>query len=404
MSARLRIPYGLTLIGVLGIAAAPAGAQTQTFADVQAGLGYSTNPEMRLDGVGSGFGRVSVFGFHGWGTERSSTNISAYVENSTYFRRYSNKQLFDLNAATTRQVSEKVRLFGNLGFSGDFGAQLSSRFYGAPVGTVTVDPTFADNSVIVVNPDLAALNQRQYRINAQTGASLVLSPRDSLNTTLGAQRVFFSGDSDVLNYNLYDATAGYQRQLDERISIGLRAIASYADYRLGRSILSYGPQVTGSIRLAENLQASGAIGLVRTEQDTGTVGGRDNSIDLAFDGSLCRTLASERMCARASRRTQSSVLGTAPTSSSINVDYSRRLNARDQLQASFAVVTTGAERELGFGRRTFYTVAGSFDRKMSDRVSAGVNLAARRLNTVGPDPKEDLGGSLFIRTRFGSVR
>lgn len=405
MSARLLNPCGLTLMGILCVSAAPASAQsrTQTYADVQLGLGYSSNPELRVDGVGSGFGRVSVFGFHGWGTERSNSNISAYVENSTYFRRYSNRQLFDLNASTSRQVSEKVRVFGNLGFSSDFGAQLSSRFFGAPVGSVPVDPSLVDNSVIVVNPDLTALNQRQYRINAQTGASFILSQRDSLNTTFGAQRVFFSGNGDVLDYNLYDASTGYQRQLNERVSVGLRAIASYADYKLGRSILSYGPQVTGSIQLSQTLEASVAIGLVRTEQDLGPIVGDEGSTDLAFDASLCRQLANERLCARASRRTQSSVLGTAPTSSSINVSYWRQLNALNQVQASFAVVTTGGERNLAFGRQTFYTLAGAYDRKINDRISAGVNLSARKLNLSGPNPKDDFGGSLFVRTRFGSV-
>jgi hypothetical protein len=33
-----------------------------------------------------------------------------------------------------------------------------------------------------------------------------------------------------------------------------------------------------------------------------------------------------------------------------------------------------------------------------------VTVAARRLNLAGPDPKTDVGGSIFIRNRFGSVR
>ena len=78
MSNRIRISCVLIGSSLLGLTAAPAGAQTQTFVDLQAGLGYSTNPLMQVgNAVGSGFGRVSAFGFHGWKSERSETNLSA---------------------------------------------------------------------------------------------------------------------------------------------------------------------------------------------------------------------------------------------------------------------------------------------------------------------------------------
>lgn len=385
-------------------AAAPAQAQTETFLDLQAGIGYSTNPEMRIDGAGSAFGRISAYGYHGWGTERSRSNISAYVENSTYFRRYGNRQLFSVNANNSTQVSETVTVFGTAGFSGDFGAQLSSRFFGAPVNVAPVNPLIPDGAVVIVNPDLAALSQRQYRIYGNGGVSYTLSPRDSIIATLGAQRAFFKGNSgNLLDYNQYDTSLAWQRQVNERLSAGVRLIASKADYTLGRSVVTYGPQLTADLRLDETLQLGGAIGFVRTERDLGPLG-RDNSTDLAFDASACRNLEYERMCARIARRTQSDSIGAAPTSSSVTADYSRRLNARDQLQAAFAFTTTDAARDFGIGRQNFYSLSGSFDRKISPRLSAGINVAARKFTTGGPDPKADIGGSLFIRNRFGSVR
>ena len=67
-------------------------------------------------------------------------------------------------------------------------------------------------------------------------------------------------------------------------------------------------------------------------------------------------------------------------------------------------MTTGAVPEINTGRQNLYTLAGSFDRKINTRLSAGVNLTARKYTFAGPDPKADIGGSLFIRNRFGSVR
>jgi hypothetical protein len=354
-------------------AAAPASAQdqNQTYVDVQGGLGYSSNPDLRVDGVGSGFARVSAYGFHGWGDERSNSNISAYVENSSYFRRLGNRQIFSLNAANATSVNEKVRVFGSLAFSGDFGAQLSSRFFGPPADAIQVDPLIPPTSVIVVTPDLLALTQRQYRVGGTVGASYVLSPRDSLTGTIGASRVWYkggaAGNGDLLDQNLYDASMTWRRQFTERVSAGIRLIAGRADYTLGRTILTYGPQVTADLQLSESTQLGGAIGFVRTERDFGPVGADRNSTDLALDGSLCRTLEYE-------------------------------------IQAGVAFITTGDVREIGVGRQNFYSLSGSFDRRISPRLSAGVSLAARKFTISGPDPKADLGASLFIRNRFGSIR
>jgi hypothetical protein len=407
-----QILWALAGASVVSLAAAPAPAsaqgQNQTYVDVQGGLGYSSNPNLRVDGVGSGFARVSAYGFHGWGDERSNSNVSAYVENTSYFRRLGNQQVFSLNAANATSVNEKVRVFGSLAFSGDFGAQLSSRFFGPPADAIQVDPLIPPTSVIVVTPDLLALTQRQYRVGGTVGASYVLSPRDSLTGTIGASRVWFkggaAGNGDLLDQNLYDASMTWRRQFTERVSAGIRLIAGRADYTLGRTILTYGPQVTADLQLSESTQLGGAVGFVRTERDFGPVGADRNSTDLALDASLCRTLEYERFCGRVGRRTQSVAIGAAPTSTSLTADYSRRLSARDQIQAGVAFVTTGDLREIGLGRQNFYSLSGSFDRRISPRLSAGVSLAARKFTISGPDPKADLGGSLFIRNRFGSIR
>ena len=409
MSAKhfLRALAGTSL---LAVAAVPAGAQTQTFVDLEAGLGYSSNPLLLLNGRSSGFGRLSARGYHGWGNEKSNTSLSAYAENTSYFRDLGNRQLFALDANTTSQVSETVRLNGELRFSSDFGAQLSSRFFGAPTEAAPTPapapgaPVFPDQNVIVVNPDLATLNQRQYRLNAKGGATIVLSPRDFLNTSLGAQRVWFNSANEALNYSLYDTSVGFGRRLNERVSVGVRGIASYADYSLNRSIFSYGPQLTADAQLSQFWRLSGAVGFVRTETDLGAIGGKRGSTDLAFEASVCRRLQYEDVCLGASRQSQSSALVAAPSSTAVNATYARRLSAKDQLQASLSIVRTSEEQSIGLGRQTFYSVAGSYDRRINTRLSAGVNLAARKLNTFGPDPKNDIGGSFYVRTRLGSVR
>ena len=60
------------------------------------------------------------------------------------------------------------------------------------------------------------------------GASFVISPRDSLNFSVGAQRAWFTGGaaagSDLLDHDLYDASVAWRRQINERLSAGVRFI------------------------------------------------------------------------------------------------------------------------------------------------------------------------------------
>lgn len=384
---------------------ASAQGRVQTFLDLQAGLGYSTNPLLNSgDDTGSVFARVSGYGVLAWRGERSATTLSGYVENSTYFNRYSTKQIFSLSAHTERSVSERVRIFGDLGFSGDIGGQLSSRIYAVPSAPVIPDPTVPP-SFVGVDPTLYGLTGRQYRISGQVGAALTLTARDSLNVSAGAQRVFSGGDNNDLNYNLYDAAIGYDRQLNERLTVGGRLVAQHANYNIGGSVTSIGPQATVRAQLSEQWIATAAVGFVHTRQDVGLDEDTDSSVDLAVDGSLCRNLESERICARVARRSQSTVIGGASTSTSAGLEYYRRLNRRDTVQIN-AYAARAAALRAPFANQdsTFYTVAASFDRTVSDRLSAGANLSARRLSRVGPDPKTDLGGSVFVRYRVGDVR
>ncbi|GAA4000696.1 hypothetical protein GCM10022211_09020 [Sphingomonas humi] len=390
------------------LSAAPAAAQNRTYLDVSGALGYSTNPDLSLVGRSSAYGRVSANGYHSWGGERSNTSLSAYVENSYYFRRLSNRQLFSLNAFNTTRVSETTRLYGGLSFSGDFGAQLSSRFFVAPTDpnpTDGTDPVIPPSVVVLVSPDLVALSQRQYRVSGSGGGEFRLSPVDTLVASVGAQHVFYGGNNQaLLDSTQYDGALGYQRQLSERLSLGGRLIGTRTDYSLGRGITSYGAQLTVSAQLAELLSLTAAAGLTRTEQDFGNLGGKTSGTDLALDASLCRTLEFERFCLRAARRAQGVAFGVAPTSTSASLDYSRRLGAKDQVQASFAYVTTDAASRLFTTKQSFYSASGSYDRSITDRLSAGVSASVRKLSIAGNDPKTDVGGSLFIRNRFGSVR
>lgn len=403
MSRRL-VSTGLLAASAVAVPTA-AEARSQTYVDVTAGAGYSTNPLLAPgDSTGSAFARVSLYGFHGWSTERTSTSVSAFVENSSYSRNYGNKQVFSLAANTNFAANEKVRLFGSLGFSGDIGGQLGSRYYGVPAGSVTPDPAIP-TPIVLIDPNLYSLNQRQYTLSGSTGASVVLSPKDSMNLTFGAQHLFVSGSS-VLDYTSYNSTVGYSRQLNERWSVGGRVLAQYADYKFGRSIFEVGPQVTFQAQLNERWNLNAAIGVVRTTQNFGALGiDSSSTLNLALDGSFCRVAENENICARVARRTQSSVVGAAPVSTTASLEYYRKLGARDSIQGSASIARTGAYRLVNQAAGTsLYSVSAAYDRLINDRISGGVTAAVRRVNYFGPDPKTDVGGTVYLRYRLGDIR
>jgi hypothetical protein len=231
-----------------------------------------------------------------------------------------------------------------------------------------------------------------------------VSPRDSLIASVGAQRLFVGGNKQ-LNYIQYDGSLAYERQFDERLTVGGRVIAEYADYSAGRSVSSFGPQATVRLRLSSDWDLSAAAGVVRTEQNLGSLGGKDSSYDLALDGSLCRNLEVQRICARIARRTQSSIIGGASTSTSAGIDYFAHLGPKDSIQARASIVRSGGFRILGVNQKsTFYTLAGSYTRKLNERLTAGTDLSVRKLSTFGGDPKMDVGGSAFVRYRLGDLR
>src|SRR5438105_1091183 len=69
-----------------GVGGEQPKASNTTFADIDAGVGYSSNPLLQIQGRSSAFARVSLLAVHSWNSERGSTSVSGYVENTTYLR------------------------------------------------------------------------------------------------------------------------------------------------------------------------------------------------------------------------------------------------------------------------------------------------------------------------------
>lgn len=389
-----------TLPFIAGIATAHAQSST-TYVDLDAGLGYSTNPTLSFgDDTESAFARAAIQAYHAWTTERSVTALTAFVENTTYFNNHGSEQIYNLGARRDTRVSERTSIFGGLNFSGDFGGQLGTRLTSFPVQTVVPDPV-GPAPIDVLDPDLITFRGRQYRLSGDAGLTRSLSPRDSLSLSLGAEKTFFSDDLEELDYLSYKATGAYNRQINEKFTVGAQLGVQRTEFATG-STTSFNPQITGQLRLSQNWDAKAAVGVNHVRRTLN--GATSNNTGVSFDGSLCRTIPDGSICARAARLSQSTALQNVLQTTSASAHYTQRLDDKQTVQASVSFThSSGLRGVTDASDSTYYSVSGSYQRKMRDRLSLGGNASLRKLDRAGIDPKLDASVSIFIRYRLGDL-
>jgi hypothetical protein len=392
-------------------ASEPTGASSSTpkgksdYVDLEAGVGYSTNPFLSFySGAGRAFARASFRAVHNRWTERTTTTLAAYGENIAYLGRYGSQQLFSLSAHYDRLVSQTVKLFGDLDGSLDRNGQLGTRFISlpliAPVGGVPT-PSLPGASYL----DVLA-NGPTYGLSGQGGAQVTSSPREVWTFRSGYSRTMFRGTALDRTYSDFFGSAAYDRKIDQRTTFGGILTARQSLYDGPGNVRVITPQVTVRKSLSPQTDFTAALGVSFARIDDGVTVHR--STGLAANGSLCHSGQSDRICASVSRDQQvSSIIGPV-TSLGANVDYVRKIDANQSLQ-----LTVGASRSsrpfttliapLSTSRSDYVTAAGSYSRRLGNRWFTGVNVSYRKLYQAGPDPKADVGGSFFVRYRLGDV-
>jgi hypothetical protein len=381
-------------------------AGEQTYVDLEAGVGYSTNPFLSQDSHGRAYGRVAAHAVHTRFTARTSTVLSAYAENVSYTSLYNSQQSVSVSASHDAAVNEHLRLFGDLNASYTEGGQLDTRILSIPglpplPGSINVPP-----ELLPPGSDFLTVTGRNYYLSAHGGGALSLSPRDSLSFTSGVERAIFRSTFEDTDYWSIPVSVGYDRRISERATVGGRLSYVKTDYNGPASFSTLSPQLTARVLLSENLTFSGAAGVSFSSVDDGIR--KRHSTGLAASGTLCKVGEQTQFCARAAVD-QSIATAAGPSKSvSAGIDYSRRLNADSTVQFSLDAThySTPISIVAGqtFSRANYYRAAGSYARRIGTRLFAGVNVAARKLSQSGPDPDADFNASVFIRYRFGDVQ
>ena len=380
-------------------------AGSTSYVDLDVGAGYSTNPEMRLNGNGSGYGRISLRAVHSRVSERSTTILSAFAENDTYTNHYGSSQSLSFFGSHESAVSEKLRVFGDL--SGDYqqGGQLDTRVLVLP----NIPPLVGASNGVVILPggaDFLSVTGKEYHVGGHIGAEISLSPHDQLTVSSGVDRTIFHGALTRTAYTAVPVTVAYDRDLSERTTVGARLALQDTEYNGPYHFRTLTPQVTGRVKLSPTLDLSGALGVTFSAVDDGVT--TTHSTGISGNLSLCSTAQSGSLCALVAVDQQSATTAGPSKVISAGVTYSRRLDAKSSLSFTTSIDHYSSPVSFVAGRSfsstTYYHAAAEYSRSVGHRLFGGVTVSARKYAVSGPDPKMDFNASLFVRYRFGNVQ
>ncbi len=399
----------IAIVGSFVVGGAPTLADTASFVDLTAAAGYASNPFQRIPSRSSVFGRLSAFGVQQWRSEKGTTSISGYVEDTTYARDYGSKQIFNLNAHTSQAVSPTVTVFGDLSATGDFAGQLSNRLTYVPSSPPVTEP---GNPLppTSTNPDVFGLSGREYTLTAQGGASIRTSPKGTLSLSAGAERLIFTGLGSPSNYTIFYGSLGYAQQISERSTLGGTVYLQRQEFKGGDYANIVDPSLTFHSQLSETLTADAAVGVLFIDEHHSGV--THNSTSPSFSAGLCSTTTSSRFCGRFARDAQSALgtpignqTGEAAISTRLSADYYRKLSAASTIQASLSAVRYSATQALNEQRfhTDYISAVVGYDHKIGHRLAAGASVGIRKLSQPGPDPTTDLNGQVYLRYRLGDL-
>lgn len=387
---------------------APDTKRVVTYADINAGAGFSNRPFLQ-GRKSSIFGRLSLSAFHGWNSERGSTSITGFIEDTTYLSGgLGSKVIFRANAQTRQAVSETVSVFGRLGVSGDVAGQLANRFT-TPVDLTTPPDTIPPPET---DPGIIDVAGRTYRVTGQAGASITTSTVSAISVSAGATHTFFTGGNKRADYTTVNASGAYQRKLSERMSIGASLTVQRQDFAGSDYSNVINPALTLQTQLGENISANGSIGLLAIYAHRN--GESSHSYSPSFSAGICKSGENDRWCASASRTAQAPLtissasanfpIGTA-VSTSFGLTYTRKVGEGGSLRAlvnaahsSRATLVPGGQT-----RATYVSALVGYDRKLSNRLYGGVTAGARKLFQAGTGSRTDLNGSFYVRYRIGDL-
>lgn len=388
----------VALSALLSSAAALADPRVGAIVGVRGG--YSTNPYSSNTGdSGSGTITGNISPKIVFDAPTGTTQISGDITHTEFSRTYSGATDYSVYATTKQQITPRISIDG--------GANYSSQFRNALFPSANPnDPPGAPDDPIILDPSGAAtLAQRVRSYGGNLGASITLSPLDSLNLYAQYSAVKFkSGESQIATS--YDTTAGgfsYMRTINPTTSIGAGLNVSRSNYYHSR--FGDGTQISPSFilntRFSARLSLNVSLGL--TFSDTDLLVGSARRTSFSGSGTLCHTGERSSFCLDGSRSISPTAISGISTVTSVGLSYRYQLSGRDSfnLGASYS----SASRIYGDFRERYDYASGTagYQRRLTDRLSANASVAYSDSYRTTFSRKANIWGTIGISYRLGDI-
>lgn len=392
---------------VAGAGGAHAQVSSRFIADVSARAGYAANPFLVSgDNTGSGYAELVFAPSYILSEATASTELTGSVRLTRYLERYDSTDAYSASARHERKLDEftDADLFITFDSSVLGEREIILGVPGEPDFPDPTQPTEPGPPGQVPDVPLFGVAQRQTYLG--TGGNLThrLSPVDTVSLNAAAARTWYNANL-ADDYSNYDLSLAYRRTISDRSTVGVAFSTYWTDYGEGPAIAGttdttvYSPRLTYSRRLSSLLSFDGAFGV----QFIRTADGRNNSTSFSGDINLCRTSVRSSLCVSAAQDTTSSGIGGVRKHTSADLSYSYRLAEYDSLRASVSYSKYGASRNLG-SDGDYLTGEVAWERRISQRLLGGANLAYRDTYGSGLPTKADVNFQVFVRYSLGQLR
>ena len=379
--------------------ATAAQAETRAYVDVSAGVGASSNPYLQTGtSTGSGAATIEVLPSVEVTSERSTLTIGGAARYEEHFRRYSSDLSGRADASYDYGLSEFTRFRVEAGFASSMGGSRD---------LLTTSLNGANDPVVNPNADLSGIGIRYRQYDYGTNVRLT-STFSTYNTVqIGGGVQFFDVDSAVARpYRNYNANAGYQRQLSERLTIGPKVSYTKIDYR--NVTIGDGEIITSTLdakyQLSEtvSVEASAGAAFASIVQTATT-----NIKQTGFLGNLliCDTRETTTICVNGSRSVGATALGGISNSWSISGSMSWQLSERDRISAVASHYRTDqfATSALLFGasRNRIVSSTLTYSRQLGERLFLDLSAQHEKVWGQPVARNANFAGVATIRYRFG---
>ncbi|WP_404711689.1 hypothetical protein [Sphingomonas sp. MMS24-J13] len=374
-------------------AAAPVGAQPLDFsATVDAHLGYAVNPQLVTgEDAGSGYGGITVSPLLSKATSVSQTTLGGTYSREQYFSNYGHTESESVTFNHNQTFSEYLR------------------------GGVNAGYTRSNNLLLNGNEDLVQLGNF-----ATGGTTSILSAGANLSWQ-ATGKDSFTADGNYIHqktdnfgfsntFDEYVADVGYMRALNARTKIGVRTnvtfyhspIQNFGGGPEGGNNRTIGPALAWQQIISPIWNLDADVGIIF--QHSGTPFPSDSK-GLGFHARLCGTYPRSTICFSGARQSSGSAFGGLRQQLTFSVTYTYRLTEL----SSFSLNGIYSKNSNGNGNGINNAFADSdvfrgsidYNRKLTDRLSVGVEGRGGYLKRRSFGSARSLAGSAYLRVKIG---